>query len=225
MERYLYLVLALVGAGAIYYDQDLLNTWIGPAIVGGPIVAWIIATIASKQKKAPEVGKVHEEKKAGPKEVQPEEVLKVEPKEETVAGPTLEDIEEHADEYRKEGIIWLLSVFQREGRLIDFIEEDITPFDDAQVGAAARQVHQGLRNALKDVLTLGPIIDAQEGTEIEVDEDYDPKKIRLTGNLTGKPPYKGSLMHPGWKINALNLPSFGQRAKSEIISQAEVEIN
>ena len=136
----------------------------------------------------------------------------------------MEDIEEHANDYRREGALWLLSLLQREGRLVDFIQEDISPYDDAQIGAACREIHQGLRQAIKDVLKFSPVVDAQEGTEIEVDEDYDPRSIKLTGNLAGKPPFRGVLIHPGWKVEELRLPQFGEKVRYDVITQAEIEV-
>src|ERR1051325_6760475 len=39
----------------------------------------------------------------------------------------------------------VLAVLQRDGRLIDFLMEDIAPYSDAQIGAAVRNVHAGGR--------------------------------------------------------------------------------
>jgi len=224
MERYLFLIIALIGAGAVYYDQDLLFTWIGPAIVGAPILAYVIVIFAKKRQVTPGVPEKKEAAKMPPVEKGPEPQEEKETLERPT-GPSPEDIKRYADEYRKEAVMWLLSVFQREGRLIDFIQEDISPYDDAQVGAAARHVHQGLKTTLKDVLVLGPVIDTEEGAEIEVDEDYDPKKIRLTGNLKGKPPYKGILAHPGWRVERINLPRMKEGEEAVVVCQAEVEIS
>src|SRR3954464_2306374 len=37
----------------------------------------------------------------------------------------------------------LLSLFQREARLIDFTQENLSAYSDADIGAAARVVHEG----------------------------------------------------------------------------------
>ncbi len=227
-ERYLFLMLALMGAAAVYVDQDLLNTWIGPAMVGAPFLAWLIAIAAQRSRRKGDVGEKKEEAKGAVEEKEAKETGGKEVGREAKGAPTptitVEDIEEHANDYRKEGALWLLSVFQREGRLVDFIQEDISPYDDAQIGAACREIHQGLRQAIKDVLKFSPVVDAQEGTEIEVDEDYDPRSIRLTGNLVGKPPYKGVLIHPGWKVEELRLPQFAENVRHDVITQAEIEV-
>ncbi len=228
IERYLFLLLTLLGAVAIYLDQGLLNEWIGPAMVGAPFIAWLIALVAQGVRKKAEKGKRDEtkvdegEKEDIEKGVEAEDVK--EGTETTAPSIGMEDIEEHANDYRREGALWLLSLLQREGRLVDFIQEDISPYDDAQIGAACREIHQGLRQAIKDVLKFSPVVDAQEGTEIEVDEDYDPRSIKLTGNLAGKPPFRGVLIHPGWKVEELRLPQFGENVRYDVITQAEIEV-
>ena len=45
--------------------------------------------------------------------------------------------------------LFVLSALQREGRLIDFLQEDIAGATDADVGAAARVVHDGCRKVLR----------------------------------------------------------------------------
>ncbi|HEY6077263.1 MAG TPA: DUF2760 domain-containing protein, partial [Polyangiaceae bacterium] len=46
------------------------------------------------------------------------------------------------------GALQLLSLLQREGRFVDFVEQEVTAFSDADIGAAARLVHEGCRRAL-----------------------------------------------------------------------------
>ena len=227
VERCLFLLLSLMGAVAIYFDRDLFYpNWIGPAMVGGPFVAWLVAGLVRRSQR-------HEDRpleKEAARESQEERGREVDagrkgpPEQGEHTRFSIDDIEEHADEYRREGILWLLAVFQREGRLVDFIQEDISPYDDAQIGAACREIHQGLRKALRDVLKFIPVLDAREGSDIEVDEDYDPRLIRLTGNLSGKPPLKGVLVHPGWRVDDVKLPRFSQNVRLDVISQAEIEV-
>ena len=237
-KRSLFLILSLMGAAWVYYDQSLIEgffmpnwwdhiDWKVPAMIGAPFMAWLIAGIfdlaTGRDIHAKKTQETLEKTQQKRDKEEPEIKQKKEGKEEKpVIG--IEDIEEHANAYRKEGVMWLLTVFQREGRLVDFIQEDISPYDDAQIGAACREIHQGLRNALKDVLKIVPVVDSVEGTEIEVDEDYDPRQIRLTGNLSSRPPFKGSLVHPGWRIEGLRLPKFSENVRLDVISQAEVEV-
>ncbi len=127
--------------------------------------------------------------------------------------------------YPKEvAVVQLLGLLQREGRLIDFLQEDIEPFEDAQIGAAVREVHRGCRAALMDTLGLKPVLDAGEGSEVEIEEDFDPSKIRLIGNLHGEPPYRGIIRHCGWRFTRLNLPKWTGKEKTDVIAPAEVEI-
>ena len=106
----------------------------------------------------------------------------------------------------------LLAILQREGRLIDFCEEELTGFSDAQIGAAARTVHDGCRKALRSMITLEPVRTEAEGASVELPAGFDPRSVRLTGNVVGKPPFKGVLKHHGW------------RAAEVVIAPAEVEL-
>lgn len=105
-----------------------------------------------------------------------------------------------------------LAALQREGRLIDFCEENLAGFSDAQVGAAARTVHDGCRKALQAMTALAPVRTEAEGASLEIPAGFDPRAVRLTGNVVGNPPFKGVLRHHGW------------RAGDEIVAPAEVEL-
>ncbi len=206
----------------VYLHQDLFlkdNNWEGWALAAGPMVAWVIfalilATIPSGQAKEGR-GEGDEELPASKGEKEAEEVSSIE-----------EETEKDAEElYPKEvAVVQLLGLLQREGRLIDFLQEDIEPFEDAQIGAAVREVHRGCRAALMDTLGLKPVLDAGEGSEVEIEEDFDPSKIRLIGNLHGEPPYRGIIRHCGWRFTRLNLPKWTGKEKTDVIAPAEVEI-
>ena len=128
------------------------------------------------------------------------------------------------DEIREQTVVQVLGLLQREGRLVDFLQEDIEPYEDAQIGAAVREVHRGCRTVLKDALGLTPVLDAKEGTEVEVDEDFDPASIKLVGNVHGEPPFRGVLRHCGWRIEEIRLPSRTGTVNSNVIAPAEVEV-
>src|SRR5689334_12156097 len=49
-----------------------------------------------------------------------------------------------------DGAVELLALLQREGRFVDFLEEAIDGYADAQIGAAARDIHRGCRRILED---------------------------------------------------------------------------
>jgi len=118
----------------------------------------------------------------------------------------------------------MLSMLQREGRLIDFIQEDIAAFSDAEVGAAARAVHEGCKKTLGAYLCLEPVYKDPEGASITVEQGFDPAAIRLTGNVVGNPPFKGELRHHGWRAKDVKLPSPPNGVDPAIIAPAEVEL-
>jgi Domain of unknown function (DUF2760) len=118
----------------------------------------------------------------------------------------------------------LLTMLQQSSRLIDFLKEDISSFDDAQIGAAVRKIHSDSAKCLEDLVTIRPILDQNEGSEIQVPKGYDPLKIKLIGNIKGEPPYKGILVHKGWKVHKRSLPKkFGEQS-SDLLHPAEVEV-
>jgi hypothetical protein len=118
----------------------------------------------------------------------------------------------------------LLGVLQREGRLVDFIEEDLTGYPDASVGAAARTVHAGCKRAIQELFRLEPVLRQPEGATVEVAPGFDPGAVRLTGNVVGKPPFKGSLRHHGWRAQDVNLPAPADGIDPAIVAPAEVEL-
>lgn len=119
----------------------------------------------------------------------------------------------------------ILAVLQRDGRLIDFLEEDIDGYTDAQIGAAVRDIHRGCRKTLRDYLTIEPILGGPEEGRVDVPSDFDPAAIRLIGNVDGSPPFQGVLKHHGWRVRAVHLPVLPvARDDSSVLSPAEVEI-
>ena len=120
--------------------------------------------------------------------------------------------------------VQMLALLQRDGRLIDFITEDIAPYKDAQVGAAARDVHESCRKAIDHYLTLEPVIASEEGQPVTVEPGFDPAAIKLIGNVTGRPPLRGLLRHRGWRVARVNLPPLPESDGRTIIAPAEVEV-
>ena len=117
----------------------------------------------------------------------------------------------------------LLAMLQREGRLIDFCEEELGGFSDAQIGAAARTVHDGCRKALREAFVLEPVRRESEGAPVELAGGFDPRAIRLTGNVTGNPPFKGVLRHHGWRTAGIRMPSAS--GDPTLVAPAEVELS
>lgn len=120
--------------------------------------------------------------------------------------------------------VQMLALLQRDGRLIDFLMEDLGAYNDAQIGAAARDVHQGCRGALTRYVTLEAIMDGREGEPATVAGAFDPATVRLVGNVTGQPPFRGTLLHRGWRVTRVDLPQLGSEATRRIVAQAEVEV-
>jgi hypothetical protein len=118
----------------------------------------------------------------------------------------------------------LLAILQRDGRLVDFLQEDIAAAADDQVGAAARIVHEGCRKALAQYVTLVPLRDEEEGASITVPAGYDATQLRLSGNVVGSPPFRGTLAHPGWRAAEVRLPELTVEVDPTVIAPAEVEI-
>lgn len=101
----------------------------------------------------------------------------------------------------------LLALLQREGRLVDFLEQDVTGFSDADVGAAARVVHQGCRKALRAHAKLTTVRTEEEGASVTLQSGFDPAEIKLIGNVQGSAPYRGKLVHRGWRAASFTLPA------------------
>lgn len=116
----------------------------------------------------------------------------------------------------------LLSLLQREGRLVDFLEEDVASFSDADIGAAARVVHSGCRKALREHVQLEPVRAEEEGTRVTVETN--PVEVKLTGNVQGKGPHTGTLRHRGWRAVEIKLPTVVSGHDAHVVAQAEVEL-
>lgn len=118
----------------------------------------------------------------------------------------------------------LLALLQRDGRLLDFLLENIQSYDDAQIGAAVRDIHRQCQAALKEHLVLSPVIAQQEGATVDVPVGFDPSAIRLTGNVTGQPPFRGTLQHHGWRVTESKFAPLPEGQDPLVLMPAEVEI-
>lgn len=118
----------------------------------------------------------------------------------------------------------LLNLLQNSSRLIDFFKEDITNFSDAQVGAAVRKIHADCNKSLEEFVTIRPIMEENEGQQVDIPEGYDSSKIKIVGNVKGQAPFKGKLIHKGWRAHKRSLPKQVGEQSNEVIQPAEVEI-
>ena len=119
----------------------------------------------------------------------------------------------------------LLATLQRDARLIDFLMEDLSGYDDAHIGAAARDMHRACAAALERMFALRPLRYQEEGAHVEILPGYDPVQVTLTGNVTGHLPLRGTLVHHGWQAMQCELPAWsGQEESARVIAPAEVEV-
>lgn len=121
-------------------------------------------------------------------------------------------------------IVAFFALLQEKGRLVDFLMDDITPYEDAEVGAAARVVHQGCRQVLQEYFKISSISDAEEGAQITVPAGYAVDQYRIVGKLSGEPPFTGTLLHKGWKTEFVKLPRIVRSEHLPSIAPAEVEL-
>ena len=118
----------------------------------------------------------------------------------------------------------LLSLLQKEARFLDFVKEDVSAFADAEIGAAARVVHQGCSKVINEHFKLAPISQDAEGSRITLNQGFDAAAFRLTGNIVGEAPFAGVLVHKGWQVTELHLPKLTEGHNAKIIAAAEVEL-
>jgi hypothetical protein len=122
-------------------------------------------------------------------------------------------------------VISFLAALQEKGRLVDFLMDDVTAFEDAQVGAAARVVHEGCRAALNEVFTIVPVTESAEGTTISVPAKHRADEYRLTGKLSGQAPFNGTIVHRGWRTTKTKLPQIiVPEGEVPCIAPAEIEV-
>lgn len=166
-------------------------------IILGFVLAAILSAVVTKQIKAPPI----------------QQPVPREPEKPAIAPSAID-----------EKAVQILSILQKKGRLIDFLQEDISGYQDNQIGAAVRNIHKGCREALAEYIALKPVMKETEGALVAVEKGFDPSAVRLTGNVVGAPPFKGKLTHSGWRVIKTNLPPIPQNQDTSIIEPAEVEL-
>jgi hypothetical protein len=118
----------------------------------------------------------------------------------------------------------MLAVLQREGRLVDFLMEDISGATDQQVGFGVRELHGKCQSAMKKALDLEPVLPQREEESVEIPAGFDPSAVRLTGNVAGKPPFKGVVKHPGWRVRQIKTAAPPEGVDEFVLMPAEVEM-
>lgn len=127
-------------------------------------------------------------------------------------------------EVTPDAALQLLGLLQQEGRLIDFLQEDLGAAGDADIGAAARIVHEGCRKVLRTHFELAPVRSEREGSRLTLPAGFDAGAVRLTGRVLGQPPFTGTLVHCGWRASAVKLPKLAEGHDVHVVAPAEVEL-
>jgi hypothetical protein len=123
-----------------------------------------------------------------------------------------------------DGALQLLGMLQRDARVLDFFMEDIGPYSDDQIGAAARDVHQNARDVITRHFAPAPVIDAVEGSLASA-PNGNPAQVKYVGNVpaNGKAG-SGVLRHRGWRATAISLPQLTSQTDLAVIAPAEIEV-
>jgi hypothetical protein len=145
----------------------------------------------------------------------------------TVAPPSIPRLKEFQGPVSEafDRAVQMLTLLQRDGRLIDFLLENISAFPDAQIGAAVRTIHDTCRQVLDQYVKLEPILNFDENQTVTVPAGFDPAAIKLIGNVAGEPPIRGVLRHKGWRVKEVNLPPLPHAAGRMVVAPAEVELS
>ncbi|RYZ09818.1 MAG: DUF2760 domain-containing protein [Myxococcales bacterium] len=123
----------------------------------------------------------------------------------------------------EDGALQLLALLQREGRFVDFVEQEVTAFSDQDVGAAARLVHEGCRKALHAHARVSSVRTEAEGARLSLEQPS--AEVKLVGNVAGAAPFRGVLRHRGWKVDELRLPKLIGAHDPKVVAQAELELS
>ncbi|PCI51012.1 MAG: hypothetical protein COB51_02710 [Moraxellaceae bacterium] len=127
-------------------------------------------------------------------------------------------------EYSADAALQVLGLLQQEARFIDFLQEEVQHYSDAEVGAAARVVHEGAKKVLNENFIVEAVRTEEEESRVTLEEGFNTAEVRLSGNVVGKPPFSGQLIHRGWKVTQVNLPKVIEGHDLTVIAPAEVEL-
>jgi Domain of unknown function (DUF2760) len=122
-----------------------------------------------------------------------------------------------------DGALQILSILQRDSRLLDFLMEDVASYSDDQIGAAVRELHDQCRDSVSRYVKLEPVIDGVEGTFTRA-PSKDPNMVKFVGNVPATPPSGGTLRHKGWRAVKVDLPALAAKQDATILAPAEIEV-
>jgi hypothetical protein len=129
-----------------------------------------------------------------------------------------------AGQQQREGALAMLALLQREGRLVDFLKDSVDGASDADIGAAAREVHRGCRKVIDQYMSFEPVMPGEQDAKVAVPKGFDPAEVRLIGEAKGEPPYRGTLRHHGWRVVDAKLPALAEGVDRTVVAPAEVEL-
>ncbi len=177
------------------------------------LLVTLVVTLTKAGKKAPAVVKSEPEVKIVEKIVEVEKIVQSPPPPPIVLKESTPD-----------AALQLLGLLQKEARFLDFIQENVAAYSDADVGIAARVVHEGCSKVIKEHFTLDTVFHESEGSKVTLEQGFDATRVRLTGNIVGNAPFTGHLIHKGWQVSEMNLPKLTSGHDAKIIAPAEVEL-
>ncbi len=183
------------------------------------LIIVLISIILSMGKGA---NKAAQKEQPAPHPPEPKIIEKIVEVEKIVKAPAPEPVV--LKEATPDAALQLLSMLQKEARFIDFIKEDVSAYSDADVGVAARVVHEGCKKIIDEHFVLNVVRTEQEGSRITLNEGFDAASVRLTGNITGQAPFNGTLVHKGWQVIELKMPKLTEGHNPKIVAAAEVEL-
>ncbi len=162
-------------------------------------------------------------KQALPEPAKPKpEPVKAAPKPEPAPAPKEPKVS--TAQHQRDGALALLALLQREGRLVDFLRESLDGHSDADIGAAARELHRGCKKALDQHLAFEPVMPGDEDAPVSVPKGFDPAEVRIIGEVKGEAPFKGTLRHHGWRVVDAKLPALADGVDRMVVAPAEVEV-
>ena len=124
----------------------------------------------------------------------------------------------------EDGALQLLGILQRDARILDFFMEDLGPYSDEQIGAAARDVHMKTREVFVRHFAPQPVIDAVEGSAVTAPAG-DAALVKFIGNVPASGKVGGgALRHRGWRATSATLPKLSSRQDLTILAPAEIEV-
>jgi hypothetical protein len=127
-------------------------------------------------------------------------------------------------EVNPDAALQLLGLLQQEARFLDFVGENISQYSDAEIGAVARVIHDDCAKVIKQHFDVVPVRSDKENSRITLKKGFDASENRIIGNIVGKPPFTGTLLHSGWRVTKVDLPRLAPGHDVRVLAPAEIEL-